>query len=73
MPWLKNERQDPEALPITVVSSGISSMKHFLSPSAMWKYKAEVTSKKKNSANSEETLNNSIFPAYYIRQKTIMT
>ena len=33
--------------PITIVSSGISSMKHFLSVSAMWKYKAETLDKYK--------------------------
>lgn len=47
--------------PITVVSSGISSMKHFLSPSAMWKYKAEVKSKKRNKNKTDEILNISIF------------
>lgn len=34
-----------ENLPITIVSSGISSMKHFRSVSAMWKYRPETHDK----------------------------
>lgn len=48
-------------LPITVVSSGTSSMKHFLSPSAIWKYKADAASNTRNETRIEESFNNSIF------------
>lgn len=48
-------------LPMTVVSSGISSMKHFLSPSAIWKYNAETTSSNNTRAIKDDNLINMLF------------
>ncbi len=40
------------SLPMTIVSSGISSMKHFLSVSPMWKYNAEAIGSRAASENT---------------------
>lgn len=43
-------------LPTTMVSSGISSMKHFFSVSPIWKYNPDATEKTENRANANMLL-----------------
>ena len=52
--WYHLINIDPDS-PITIVSSGISSIKHFFSVSPMWKYNPWVRFVKKHSATTAKT------------------